>query len=160
SSSTRTSSAAARRTLTLPGSVPIDPADQELQALLRRRLTVFLSLAVWGFGAYVVGREIDLSAIWANEAQRILFPISVAVFGVSSAALALLFWRPRLSVAGLRAIEIVALTAGCLQATFQTFDPIPDFLVRPEASTFGANNDIFLWFVIITLYGVLIPNTL
>src|SRR5262245_25143960 len=24
---------------------------------------------------------------------------------------------------------------------------------------FAANNDIFLWFVIITLYGVLIPNT-
>jgi serine/threonine-protein kinase len=128
--------------------------------LLRRRLIVFLSLAVWGFGAYVVGRQLDISVIWANEAQRILFPISVAVLGVSSVALVVLLCTRRLSVAGLRAIELVALMAGCVQSAFQTFDPIPDFMLRPDASTFGANNDIFLWFVIITLYGVLIPNTL
>jgi serine/threonine-protein kinase len=135
-------------------------ADRDLLALLRRRLIVFVSLGVWGFGFYVVGRLLDLSVVWANEAQRILFPISAAMLVVCCVLLGVLILSRRQSVAGLRAIELVALTAGCAQAAFQTFDPIPEFMLRLEATTFGANNDIFLWFVIITLYGVLIPNTL
>ena len=139
---------------------PVETVDRELQSLLRRRLIVFVSLGVWGLGSYVVGRLFDLSVVWSNETQRILFVITTAVLAASIVFLSLLvFHRPR-GIAGLRAVEILALLAGCLQAIAQTFDPVPDVLLRLESTTFAANNDIFLWFVIITLYGVLIPNTL
>jgi serine/threonine-protein kinase len=134
--------------------------DRELRPLLRRRLLVFVSLGVWGLGSYVVGRLFDLSVVWSTEAQRILFVISSAVLAVSVVVLSLLICnRPR-GVAGLRAIELIALMAGCTQAIAQTLDPVPEALLRLESTTFAANNDIFLWFVIISLYGVLIPNTL
>jgi serine/threonine-protein kinase len=123
-------------------------------------LIVFVSLGVWGLGSYVAGRLLDLTVVRANQAQRLLFVITTAVLSVSVVVLGVLLRNRRLGVAGLRVIELVALGAGCVQALAQTFDPIPDFLLRLEATTFGANNDIFLWFVIITLYGVLIPNTL
>jgi serine/threonine-protein kinase len=123
-------------------------------------LIVFVSLGVWGLGSYVVGRLFDLSVVWSNDTQRILFVITTAVLALSVVFLGVLvFHRPR-GVAGLRAIEMLALMAGCLQAIAQTFDPVPEVLLRLESTTFAANNDIFLWFVIITLYGVLIPNTL
>ena len=139
---------------------PVETVDRELQSLLRRRLIVFVSLGVWGLGSYVVGRLFDLSVVWSNATQRILFVITTAVLAASIVFLSLLvFHRPR-GIAGLRAVEILALLAGCLQAIAQTFDPVPDVLLRLESTTFAANNDIFLWFVIITLYGVLIPNTL
>jgi tRNA A-37 threonylcarbamoyl transferase component Bud32 len=164
SSPTQPSSAAHRSTeaptVALAAKRPTDEAEGELRALLRRRLLVFISLGVWGLGSYVVGRLLDLSAVWANESQRILFPLTMAVLLVSGVALGVLIFRRSLGVLGLRTIELVALVAGCVQAALVTFDPIPDFLLRPEATTFGANNDIFLWFIIITLYGVLIPNTL
>jgi serine/threonine-protein kinase len=140
--------------------LPPDTVDRDLQSLLRRRLIFFVSLGVWGLGSYVVGRLFDLSVVWSSEAQRILFVITTAVLAISVLFLALLVCnRPR-SVAGLRAMELLALMAACVHGLAQTFDPVPEVLLRLESTTFAANNDIFLWFVIITLYGVLIPNTL
>src|SRR5262249_20798899 len=139
---------------------PIDTADRELRLLLRRRLIIFVSLGAWGLGSYVGGRLFDLSVVWASEAQRILFVITAAVLAGSAVVLGVLVCNRRLGIASLRPIELSALMAGCVQAVAQTSHPIPAFLLRLEATTFGANNDIFLWFIIITLYGVLIPNTL
>jgi serine/threonine-protein kinase len=146
--------------LALAPAQPVDTPDHELRPLLRRRLLVFVSLGVWGLAAYVIGRLFDLSVIWSDQAQRILFPITIAVLAVSVVVLILLVYNRPQSVAGLRAVELIALAAGCAQAIAQTFDRVPDALLRLESTTFAANNDIFLWFVIITLYGVLIPNTL
>jgi serine/threonine-protein kinase len=147
-------------TVAPPTPLRVDTADHELRALLRRRLIVFVSLGVWGLGSYVGGRLLDLSVVWSHEALRVLFVITAAVLAVSVVVLGLLSCHRRLGIRGLRAIELVALLAGCVQAVAQTSDPVPDTLLHLEATTFAANNDIFLWFIVITLYGVLIPNTL
>src|SRR5262245_34931063 len=109
STATRSDSAAHRTTAkslvpTVP--LPVDTVDVELQSLLRRRLIVFVSLGVWGLGSYVAGRLFDLSVIWSNESQRILFVITTAVLTVSVVFLSVLVCKRPRSVAGLRAIEL------------------------------------------------------
>ena len=143
---------------------PAPPAartpDADLRALLRRRLVVLVGLAVWGLASYVAGRLPDLRGIWADDARRGLFALSGAVLVATAAIMTALLVRRSWSVRQLRAAEAAALAVVAGQAVAQTLDPVPAILLTPEATTYGATGDIFLWFVVVTLYGVLIPNTL
>ena len=136
------------------------PVDRELQPLLRRRLLVLVSLAVWGLGSYVAGRLTNLPQLMANEYLWLLFAIPAAALTVNVGILILVIWKTSTRVITLRIYEFFAVAAVCGHAIAQTIDPIPAFMLVPEATTYGANNDILLWFAIITLYGVLVPNTL
>ena len=143
-----------------PVAAPARAPDGDLRALLRRRLIVLVGLAVWGLASYVAGRLPDLRGIWADDARRGLFALSCAVLAATAGILLALVVRRSWGVQSLRAAEVAALAVVAGQAVAQTLDPVPAILLSPEATTYGATGDILLWFVVITLYGVLIPNTL
>ena len=136
------------------------PADADLRPLLRRRLLVFVGLGVWGAGLYVLGRLLDLPSVRAAPGGLELLAVAGGLLVVAGTSFGLLLVNRNLSVRRLRAIELVGLAALCAQAAANTLVPVPELLLHPDAGTYPANNDIFLWFLTVTLYGVLIPNTL
>src|SRR5262249_48164429 len=151
-------------------------ATDDLYRVLRRRLLILSIIVACGF---FVGLSIDVllqiaaplppehaasPAVWATRSWRAFVNLTVATCS------AVVLWRrPPRSVRGLRGIEIVlvgtvavmALTlavhsfviADLDRAVGERFDIRQAFVVR-----FILANSL-IWFILITLYGTLIPNT-
>lgn len=134
--------------------------DRELQHLLRRRLIVLLSIGLWGMAWYTAVKFLKMLESWDTSDQKLMLGVAVIVLAFGAATLAWLVRRPYISIKRLRVIEVCILAAACVHSIVQTWDPVPPIMFTDDsAQIYGVYSDILLWFVLITIYGVLIPNT-
>jgi eukaryotic-like serine/threonine-protein kinase len=157
------------------GSGSVTPDD--LYPLLRRRLLILSSIVAC---AFFIGLTLDLvlrvvaplppelqqdAVVWIISSWRALVNLGVA--GGS----AILLWRgPPRSVRGLRLIEVLVIGTLVLLTLSIAVHPVPyghleraaqesSFEVRQAFVSLYTCAGSLIWFIIITSYGTLIPNT-
>src|SRR5262249_38646552 len=160
------------RVALVPGSGSV--AADDLYRLLRRRLLIVCTIVavlnavlvssflVWSFTSPNPEDRIDLSE-WLQRSWRLL------LLATTAALLAAILWRrPPRTVSGLRLVELIFI--GTL--AFLTLHNSNDFwLLLEEAAQQPVGRGRFTyvasyvavwsrnWFIILTLYGIFIPNT-
>jgi serine/threonine-protein kinase len=133
-------------------------SDLDLQPLLRRRLLFLYGCGVWGYLLSLIGR------VWsktfhgadAHQGEAVLgsFVAAVVLYTVIFAWLAR---RPKLSVRQLRVCELIGFGYCAVPLVLEfEFGPVPTVF---PVGTYFISTGILVWFMIVTLYGVLIPNT-
>jgi serine/threonine-protein kinase len=149
-----------------PGSTT-EAAGRELQPLLRRRLMVISALAIWGFVPLCIADAALFGgfAPMARDPQGLaFFVIHCAGVALYAASLALLARAPALRLNTLRALEQVGFGYAAFTFAAEALVPRPqaliDALTLPAARRLQSNVEVLPWFMLITLYGVLVPNTM
>jgi serine/threonine-protein kinase len=140
-----------------PGRRPAPEGD--LQPLLWRRLTFLCCIALFGYGVTTLTRLLRIRAVWADPPARGLFLVHAGAALLGLVGLVLLLFSRRRPVRVLRLLEFYAVGVAAAHAALETqLLVVRDTWVQAEGNS-PALATLLPWYVIITLYGVLIPNT-
>jgi serine/threonine protein kinase len=135
-------------------------ANPEVERLLKRRLFFIVGLYLIGLSVWILVHAINWSETLANPFFRYLFFLSIGTFIALLPILGLFLFSPHLSLFRLRVLETVFFSVAICQTIGQTFSPIPEIAFQTELGNTWAIAFTIQWFATITLYGVLIPNSL
>jgi serine/threonine protein kinase len=135
-------------------------ANPEVARLLKRRLFFINILYLVGLSIWIIVHAINWSETLGNPFFRYLFFLSIGTFVALLPILGLFLFSRHLSLFRLRVMETVFFSIAICQTIGQTFLPIPDLAFQPELGNTWAIAFTIQWFATITLYGVLIPNSL
>jgi serine/threonine-protein kinase len=134
------------------------PTDGALASLLQKRLRFVAVAASLGLAFAVVQRQAFSDAASMTLLDRHVVVACLVAIGVVLPALVVLCVRP-LRVNQLRWLEAAVFGGPIVQATGQTFAPMPPQAALPEMATAWPVAFVVQWFLILTVYGVFIPNT-
>jgi hypothetical protein len=125
----------------------------ETATLLRARLSAAASMVTVVLGAAFIGNFIaGVTTLWW---LRGMIPL------VAAGAVALLRYRPSLSLPQLRAVELVVFGSVVVQLSVRLLTRLSEFAADGDATSLAAVVQQYLmaWCVLIFLYGTLMPNT-
>ncbi len=129
--------------------------DRELRLLLRWRLLIALILALWGHGLLFAAELLSLpgsTGVATTWVRRVV----VVIFALESL---ILLRVPTLSIRRLRLLELIAIGGNVAYAIVDNQTPL-DSPISPTLLTGSMGWTVMLWFAGITIYGVMIPNSL